>query len=515
MSKCDLQIVFDRPDRTFRGGDEVTGTVHVRVNQEVRCNGLVVEHFWQTHGRGNTATGPKQKQVLFQGNLRAGETLSYRFTFPVPNGPPTYHGTYLNVDHYVAAHVDIPWAFDPKCREEYVLLPCGRDWGYRPALTNASQNFKKFFSMAGVPVGVLLIVLGLIFPCPFALFLIPAGCIAIFFSLRKILAEKKIGTVKLSWGALTASPGESFPLEIRFTPRHSSALNGITAKLVGVERCVSGSGTNKHTHTHKLYERTVPLVQACQVTAGRPVRVQGNVPIPQTDAFSFSAHDNDLIWSLEVRVDIPMWPDWIEKRVLTVRPPAEAEFVEPIDVEPIAVEPIAADPGAAEAQLQDEFPFAVAVVPVAEPAAEQPAPAEPLVPDRPPEGDRPAGQEAPATGASGTDPGLLEIAGRLAGADRYSSQQKDIIGETGEHRFACAVEITKIDRTYSYTPDERFRKGRTVTGVIAGSDHKVSVQLSDSWNERLESLGPGNAIQADCVLVKWNGIYDRLEMREA
>ena len=509
MSKCDLQIVFDRPDRTFRGGDEVAGTVHVKVNQDVQCNGLVVEHFWQTHGRGNTATGPKQKQVLFQGNLRAGETLSYPFAFTVPDGPPTYHGNYLNVDHYVAMHVDVPWAFDPKCREEYVLLPSGRDWGCRPALAATSQNFKKFFSTAGVPIGVLLIVLGVIFSCTIGVVLIPIGCAVLFFSLRKSLAEKKIGTVKLNWGSSSVSPGGSFPLEICFTPRHSSALNGITAKLLGVERCVSGSGTNKHTHTHKLHEQTVPLVQACQVTAQRPVRVQGSVRVPEGDAFTFSAHDNDLIWSLEVRVDIPLWPDWVEKRVLTVRPPAEAEFVEPIAVEPIAV-----GQPPPEGYLQDDYPFALAVVPETQPAAEEPAQAEAIMPEGPPEVDRPVGDEGPAAGAAGTDPALTEIAGRLAAADRYGPQREAIISETGERPFACALEIAKIERTYSYTPDERFRKGRTVTGVIAGSDSKVSVQLSDAWNERLEALGPGNTLQVDCVLVKWNGIYDRLEMRE-
>ena len=33
MSKCELQIVFDREDRTYRGGEEVTGTVYVRVEE--------------------------------------------------------------------------------------------------------------------------------------------------------------------------------------------------------------------------------------------------------------------------------------------------------------------------------------------------------------------------------------------------------------------------------------------------------------------------------------------------
>ena len=108
MAKCDLHIEFDRPDRTYFGGEEITGNVHVSVNADVRCDGLTLETHWKTHGRGNTARGPKEKWTLFAGEWRAGEAAKYPFRFTAPHGPGTYRGKYLNIDHYLRARADIP-----------------------------------------------------------------------------------------------------------------------------------------------------------------------------------------------------------------------------------------------------------------------------------------------------------------------------------------------------------------------------------------------------------------------
>ena len=533
MSKCDLGIVFDRTERQYRGGEEVTGTVHVQVNEDVECNGIVVEHFWQTHGRGNTATGPKQTSVLYKGRLQAGQSLSYPFRFTAPNGPPTYHGRYLNVDHYVHLRVDIPWAIDPRAKEEYVLLPGSARYGNLPRLAGGRAGAKKVVSGCGVPVGVAM-VLGGFFFLPFGIVLIPLGLVVLFFALRKVIAEKKIGKVKLSYGSSTVAPGGRLPVRLAFTPNQSSRLNRVTAELVGSERCVSGSGTNRTTHTHKFHERTFMLVSECEVTAGRPIQVEGAVPIPETSAYSFHARDNDVLWELEVRVDIPFWPDWIEKRPVLVRPPTEDEVVEVTVVEePSARAPIPVPvfPGVEEAPPVFQPPQAeqapptrptdqpepspperpeplAAPEPVEERPATEPTPAETPPPEAPVE-------EQPAPVAEATDPALVGIVGRIAAADRYSRDREQIIEENVERPFDCEIEITKTERTYSYTPDHRFRKGRTVTGKLRGTDCEVAVQLIASRNEEIDALQPATLLHATCKPLKWNTIYDRLEMREA
>ena len=46
MSRCDISIRYDQPDRTYRGGDTVSGEVHVQVNKDTTSNGIQLTHYW-------------------------------------------------------------------------------------------------------------------------------------------------------------------------------------------------------------------------------------------------------------------------------------------------------------------------------------------------------------------------------------------------------------------------------------------------------------------------------------
>ncbi len=83
---------------------------------------------WKTHGRGNVATGTVDSQTVFSGEWRAGEEVEYRFELNIGHWPPSYHGHYLSIDHYVDARAKIPWGFDPKASEPFLMRPtCGAD----------------------------------------------------------------------------------------------------------------------------------------------------------------------------------------------------------------------------------------------------------------------------------------------------------------------------------------------------------------------------------------------------
>lgn len=502
MSKCDLTIVFDRPDRQYRGGEEVTGSVQVSVNADVLCEGLSIEHRWQTHGRGNRATGPRLSSVVFKGQWRAGESVSYPFRFTAPNGPPTYRGHYLNIDHYVRARADIPWALDPKTEEEYTLLPGVGQYGNLPDVKtgqgNAVQTGLKSF---GIPIGIAMICGGVIIPL-FGIVLIPGGCIVLFFALRQVMAEKKLGKVDLHCGPSEVAPGSDLPVRLFFTPSTAGQLNQITAKLTGVERCVSGSGTNKSTHTHKLHNRTVTLCGQRELQPNQPVALECHVPIPQTTAFSFSAHHNDLIWQLEIRIDIPLWPDWIEKRILTVRPGVETG--EETAVEAPIVAETAVEATLIEATVVEKAPFAT------QPAETPVFPIQPPSIEQPPE----AFLEEPAPAAGDGHAELIDIVAGIATASRYGSERAKLIEEHAGKTFPCSIDISTIEKTYSYGSDDRFRDGRKIIGQISGTDCKASLQLLASRNEELDALDPEATVKIDCMLLKWNNIYDRLEMQE-
>ena len=125
MAKCDLSIELDDPKSIHSGGGKISGVVRVVVDADVKCTGLEVSSGWKTHGRGNVATGQAGKATVFAGEWRAGESGEYRFELPIADWPPTYHGHYLNVDHYVDARAKIPWGFDPKASAPFMMRPSG------------------------------------------------------------------------------------------------------------------------------------------------------------------------------------------------------------------------------------------------------------------------------------------------------------------------------------------------------------------------------------------------------
>ena len=121
MSKCELEIVFDNDKREYHVGDTVKGKVNVKVNASCQCDKLTLDHQWRTHGRGNRAQGRVDSENLFSGQWDTPGTYAYPFELILPAGPLTYRGHHINVDWYLNARADIPWAIDPKAEEEVIL----------------------------------------------------------------------------------------------------------------------------------------------------------------------------------------------------------------------------------------------------------------------------------------------------------------------------------------------------------------------------------------------------------
>jgi hypothetical protein len=342
LSKCDLEILLDRPDRAYRPGATIRGMVGVTVNKDCTCNGLTLTREWRTHGRGNRSRGGKEADVLFEGEWKAGEQHVHPFEIEVPDGPLTYHGHHLNVDWYLDARADIPWALDPKASEEFVVLPGQRPPRHRgplfvPGRHNTGQGVAgAVFGMAFAGFGSVFL-FGMscvlcsgevggsdaLFMLPF--FLIPLVFVAVgvgiaFSSVRNRLAARRLGEVEVSLTPEVVTGGEVVQVEVRFTPRASFTLHGATAELKAREEVVSGSGTNKRTHTHGIFERTRVLCEQRELEAGHPVVLQGELQIPRDPAPSFAASSNRLDWKVKILLDAPGWSDWSEEHLVGVSP---------------------------------------------------------------------------------------------------------------------------------------------------------------------------------------------------
>lgn len=339
MSKCELTIVVEGDQTEFRIGETVKGYVQVRVDSNCRCDGLTLTQEWATHGRGNRASGGEQVLRLFRGEWRAGENHSYPFEFTIPEGPVTYHGHYLNVDHYLRAVADIPWAFDPKAERELLVGPPKE--GYDPSPTPAPTVPAE--TPAQMPLGFLLLFGGL-FMLPglglliaglvnlaggdfegilmslFGAVFVVAGGFFVYMGIRNSLAERKLGPVVAAVTPQVTPPGQDLSLAMDFNPRGEARLNEITAVLKGYESVTSGSGTNKSTYTHTLYEEKVVLRGNGRLFAREAQELAARVTLPKDAPPSFSASDNELTWEVEFHIDIASWPDWNTKVPLQVLP---------------------------------------------------------------------------------------------------------------------------------------------------------------------------------------------------
>ena len=324
MSKCDVVIEFDRTDRTFTPADTISGKVRVTANKDVAGSGVEIEALWRTHGRGNRAGG-SYETITFPGEqLRAGDTKMYEFSIEAPDRPLTYHGHYLNVDHYIRASVDIPWALDPKAEEEYVLLPgpAGETHDSDTSVTCAGGN-SRGHKIALLITTIIASVATMVFrPYGALAWLLVVLVFAKF--IWNSLASKKLGAVSFHLANSCVSPGQSAPLTIECCPPRRIDIAAVTATLTAREVVVSGSGTKRTTHTKTVLDEQFVLIEATQLPYGRQ-ELEAQVPIPETNAWTFSATDNSLKWTLAVRVAVPGWPDWVGSTEINLVPgPATA-----------------------------------------------------------------------------------------------------------------------------------------------------------------------------------------------
>ena len=254
------------------------------------------------------------------------------FSFPAPAGPLTYRGHLLNVDWYVRAVLDVPAVpgfLDPKAETELLLLPAGVPVSLGPnyeppgsempgsAVVWSLVIFGAVFS--GVGLVVFLSLLGsaaALFPLIFVL----AGMFFIFLGVRNALAARQLGEVTLSLSRRELVPGDGLECELSFTPLKEVQLKRLRFVLKAQERVVQGSGTDKKTHQHAVYEETRLSLTQRTLAKNESVKASESFQIPLDAPYTFVASDNKLVWSVDVLIDVQGVLDWHRDVPLTVCP---------------------------------------------------------------------------------------------------------------------------------------------------------------------------------------------------
>ncbi len=492
MSKCDLRIEFDRKDRRYSGGETVTGRVLIRVNEAVKSKGITLTHQWRTHGRGNVTSGPKETVELeAAGMYSLGEEHELSFSLLSPAHPVTYHGTMINVDHYVSVQMNVPWAFNPKAEEEYVLVP-----GEPPAHFVGSRNaIIALTPAAGASSIVGKVVLGIIVAAllmavaAFAIVLLPVILlIAGFVWFRRKALAGRLGEVKLSMPHVVVAPGEQWTVRIQFQPRKQFRVNSIGLTLLGKESATSGSGTKATTHTHKILEHKLVVRANDMLTAGELVSEEFTLPFPPTDAFSLELSDNKIQWTATVRIDIPAFPDWSKAQPIQVVPES---FLRNLTDAPVTA---SADSNASPVST----PHSSFAPPVS--ASESPASEE---------------EGSPESAIQETSSDLLQLVATMNAAPRHGNARGDIVSNAAGQIFDAAIVIDRVTSLMGApVKDPRYEYGKSVTGTIDGTDQAVQVITLESQNNEIDDLRRGDIWQTQITLIDWDSLYNRINARQ-
>ena len=322
MPKCKLDLILDEPDVVHSGGGTISGRVEVTVDEDVTCKELEVRTHWTTHGRGNISSGSEDKVIIYQGDWRAGHRATYAFELPISEWPPTYHGHHLNIEHFVEAQANIPWAFDPKASQPFQMHSTKQGSGEKGSYKEGGINW----------IGLLIAFAAIAFafsPGPRLLNLPLAGVwwlgvVGIFclvpWIIRNVLPKWALGSISAELDAESYCTGGTIGGTISISPRKSVQINGIQMTVSGEEECVSGSGSHRRTYRHTLFEGKEQLAESMILNPGHPNQFALGFTLPADAPPSIDLGSNNIQWSVDLRIDIPRWPDWYISMPIHINP---------------------------------------------------------------------------------------------------------------------------------------------------------------------------------------------------
>jgi hypothetical protein len=329
-SGLDVGLEFDRPDRTYRPGEEITGRVLLRSSVELNRVEVRIALNWRTSGKGDVEQGdePLAIDVAMDERVEPDALRAFPFTLPAPDGPPTFHGKLLNVDWILEAFVHSTRG-SADAQEDVVLAgarttilegkPHGKVRSRALAAVPGPESLTATAFVAGAAaLGLSIGVMGgegaMCF-CGFPGFALALCALAM---VPGALAVKRLGRVELEVPQEVA-PGEGLTVALRIRPPKRVALNAITVTLRGEESVTAGSGSDKKVEQHEVYRTFVTLSQA---TIVEPNGFAGEVELqlPPDALPSFATTKNSIRWTLSVNIDIPSWPDWNVKLPIIVLP---------------------------------------------------------------------------------------------------------------------------------------------------------------------------------------------------
>jgi hypothetical protein len=348
MPSCVLAIELDRPDRTYRAGELLRGTVFVRVDEPCRCAGVRVDLGWRTSGRGYDDEDTETILAdVPEREWSAGTEYSWEFEAALPHGPLEHTGRLLRVEWFVRASVDIPWALDPRDEVVVRLLPSAElhpaEYDHGPRFDAPTERIERPES---VNLVVLVLVVGLIplvglvgvvaWLTSLSWFLDPKWSLALLgggvYASWYAVTHARLGVRHIEIGSVHAHPSQRIPVKLHLRPVRGVMLRSVTAVLCGRES-VRHSGTNRGSTwtTETFVEIPTRLSGIHTLAAGQRLELAGEVEVPPDAAPSFASDSNRVEWVVEFRVDAERYPLWTHEFSVAMLPSGARSIADPAE----------------------------------------------------------------------------------------------------------------------------------------------------------------------------------------
>jgi hypothetical protein len=337
MARCEVQVALD-PANTYRALEPLRGIVRVDAQEPTPSKAVIVELRWRVRGRGNPGSQVIDTRTLHNGPIEGAH--EFPFEFPLPNGPVSVAGQLMTIEWSAEARVNIEWAVDPKASTTFDLLPTshpGEPYNHGsnvPQLGADSDQTRELkfgpvgwimagFGMAALVFGIqamrsrdwgALMVSGVGFG------IMTTGMI-LGWRIPRRLAERRMGKVRVDVEPLTPQPGQEVRIRLRATPRPGTRIGEVHAILSGEERVARGTGKNRRTTEHVLHKSTTCLLPlGSALVPGSESLWETTIRIPSDALPSFWETDNQITWTLALRMDLPASVDWTDTVTLGVIP---------------------------------------------------------------------------------------------------------------------------------------------------------------------------------------------------
>jgi hypothetical protein len=355
----EAQIHFDKSDRTYQLGEEITGKILLEVSKDTPCHKIWIEYGWHTHGKGDVADGGRTIITLYENiDLKGREPMALPFRFTAPNGPVSYHGFFINVDWYISVHMILPNRADIHDGQDFLLLGSGTareiNLGNRTlkkdelpihthstviskvARTKIESRYqpeepiptKYLGKLIGIPLLIAVFFLSLAifshYKMPGLAVILTMFVYAIFFiSYQKIIngiARLRIKIIKLQVEPRIVYVGQQINCQLEFQNRGAKNPKYMLAMLSAEERIELGAGTQRTMFKQVSYRDTVSRRVYGNHNPLKPINLQCSLPITQEAPVTFMAGGNSIRWKFDIYVVFNEWLAWKTSIPLTVLP---------------------------------------------------------------------------------------------------------------------------------------------------------------------------------------------------